>query len=167
MSKPRKVVLVYFVVFKEEQAKEVSTIMFLHHKRLHPAALPWAPLGRYCSMTIPSAQSRHWLCETSVCLLHWKKWLSNSLEMVYNSSTTELNQFHAVNNYTYNHTSFIRKHWDGNHLSTDQVNAFRLHSTGFFPCLEKNIPERAFRITPQAVSLLNDMWTSVRNAHIN
>lgn len=101
--------------------------------------------GRILQHLIPSAQEQTYALWDPACILHWRKRLSNSLEMVYSSSTTEFNQFHAVNNDTYNHRRYIWKHWDGNGLAIDQTNAFRLLSTRFFPCLEKNIPERASR----------------------
>lgn len=58
--------------------------------------------------------------------------------MVFNSSTTHFNQFHAVNRDTYNHKSYTWMHWDNDGLSRNQVNAFRLPSTvGFTPLGEK------------------------------
>jgi len=57
--------------------------------------------------------------------------------MVYNSSATEFKQFHAVNNDTYNHKSYLWKHWDGNFLSMDQVIHLGYSTLGSSPAWRK------------------------------
>lgn len=56
----------FWSVFQKKRKKwrKSRMLMFLCYKRLHLAALLWATLGRYCSIFIPSAQSRYWLYET-------------------------------------------------------------------------------------------------------
>lgn len=79
--------------------------------------------------------------------------------MVYNRPTTEFNQFCAVSNDAYNHTSYLQKHWDGNGI-TDQI----MYSLGFFPTWKKKNPERAPGI-PLGVRVSFGGDTFVKNTH--
>lgn len=151
MRKSRKVVL-----FKKEQVKEDSTV------RLHPAVLFGATLSGCCSASTPSAHSRHRLCETQP--VHHTE--ENSLKLVYNSSTSQFNPFHVANNNTYNHRSYIWKNWDTNGPTTDQVMHLGYSGVGFSPAWKKPFLKEPLG-SPLAASLLNDIWTTERHAHIN